>query len=71
MGAGSSGAFFIPQAFSNVYYPAASRNGNAMLMHFWTDVADNGFVNLAPEFWPDFKRRVFGHWMRRRDSRGR
>ncbi len=34
MGAGSSGAFFIPQAFSNVYYPAASRNGSAMLMHF-------------------------------------
>jgi hypothetical protein len=49
-------------AFSNIYYPAASRNGNAMLMHFWTDVADNGFVNLAPEFWPDFKRKVFGHW---------
>jgi hypothetical protein len=49
--------------FSNIYYPAASRNGSAMLMHFWTDVADNGFVNLAPEFWPDFKRKVFGHWM--------
>lgn len=50
-------------AFSNIYYPAASRNRGAMLMHFWTDVADNGFVNLAPEFWPDFKRKVFGHWM--------
>lgn len=52
-------------AFSNIYYPPASRNRNAMLMHFWTDVADNGFVNLAPEFWPDFKRKVFGHWIRR------
>jgi len=52
-------------AFSNIYYPAASRNGSAMLMHFWTDVADNGFVNLAPEFWPDFKRKVFGHWTHR------
>ena len=51
-------------AFSNIYYPPASRNGPAMLMHFWTDVADYGFVNLAPEFWPDFKRKVFGHWMR-------
>jgi len=50
-------------AFSNTYYPPASRNGSAMLMHFWTDVADYGFVNLAPEFWPDFKRKVFGHRM--------
>lgn len=53
-------------AFSNTYYPTASRNGQAMLMHFWTDVADSGFVNLAPEFWPDFKKKVFGHWIRRR-----
>jgi hypothetical protein len=55
-------------AFSNIYYPAASRNGSAMLMHFWTDVADNGFVNLAPEFWPDFKRKVSGHWMHPRQA---
>jgi len=47
--------------FSNLYYPAASRTRQAMLMHFWTDVADNGFVNLAPEFWPDFQRKVFRH----------
>ena len=45
--------------FSNLYYPPASRTKGAMLMHFWTDVADNGFVNLAPEFWPDFRRKVF------------
>lgn len=47
--------------FSNLYYPAASRTGGAMLIHFGTDVADNGLVNLAPEFWPDFKRKFFGH----------
>jgi hypothetical protein len=47
-------------AFSNIYYPPASRTRGAFLMHFWTDVADYGFVNLAPEFWPDFKRKVFG-----------
>lgn len=58
-------------AFSNIYYPAASRNRSAMLMHFWTDVADDGFVNLAPEFWPDFKRKVFGHWMHARGDHGR
>jgi hypothetical protein len=45
-------------AFSNIYYPPASRTNRAMLMHLWIDVADNGFVNLAPEFWPDFRRKV-------------
>jgi len=44
--------------FSNLYYPGASRTGSATLMHFLIDVADNGFVNLAPEFWPDFRRKV-------------
>jgi ABC-type transport system substrate-binding protein len=44
--------------FSNLYYPPGSRTGGAMLIHFGTSVADNGFVNLAPEFWPDFRRKV-------------
>lgn len=44
--------------FSNLYYPAASRTGSATLMHFLINIADNGFVNLAPEFWPDFRRKV-------------
>ncbi len=44
--------------FSNLYYPPASRTGSAMFSHFAIDVADNGFVNLAPEFWPDFRRKV-------------
>ncbi|HEY1657713.1 MAG TPA: hypothetical protein VGG14_05160 [Candidatus Sulfotelmatobacter sp.] len=44
--------------FSNIYYPPASRTGRAILMHFWIDVADNGFVNLGPEFWPDFRRKI-------------
>jgi hypothetical protein len=41
--------------FSNLYYPPASDTGKGMLMHWGIDVADNGFVNLAPEFWPDFR----------------
>jgi hypothetical protein len=49
--------------FSNLYYPATSRTGSATLMHFLIDIADNGFVNLAPEFWPDFRRKV----LRRKD----
>lgn len=45
--------------FSNVYYPAPSRTFNAFLSHFAISVIDTGFANLAPEFWPDFRDRVF------------
>jgi len=48
----------LSTGFSDLYYPAASRTGKGMLMHFGIDVADNGFVNLAPEFWPDFRDKV-------------
>lgn len=44
---------------SNAYYPPPSRTGGAMLIHFATGVAGAGFANLAPEFWPDVKRKVF------------
>ncbi len=47
--------------FSNLYYPPASRSGGATLSHFAISIADNGFINLAPEFWPDFRRKVL-HW---------
>jgi hypothetical protein len=45
----------LAAGLSNLYYPAASRNSRGMFMHFGSDVADTGFVNLAPEFWPDFR----------------
>jgi hypothetical protein len=48
----------LSTGFSNLYYPPASRTGSAILMHFLIDVADSGFANLAPEFWPDFRRKV-------------
>jgi hypothetical protein len=48
----------LSTGFSNLYYPAPSRTRNANLSHFVIDVADNGFVNLAPEFWPDFRGKV-------------
>jgi hypothetical protein len=44
---------------SNAYYPPPSRTGGAMMIHFATSVAGAGFANLAPEFWPDFKKKVF------------
>lgn len=43
---------------SNFYYPPNSSTDRGMLMHWGIDVADNGFVNLAPEFWPDFRDKV-------------
>lgn len=49
----------LSTGFSNLYYPAPSRTGNAILSHFAIDVADNGLVNLAPEFWPDFRDHLF------------
>jgi len=49
----------LSTGLSNLYYPAPSRTHNAILSHFAIDVADNGFVNLAPEFWPDFRDHVF------------
>jgi hypothetical protein len=57
----SIGGSAASSAISNIYYPAASRGGKAALTHFGIDVADNGFVNLAPEFWPDFR-----DWITRR-----
>jgi len=54
----------LSAGFSNLYYPPPSRTRNAILSHFAIDVADNGFVNLAPEFWADFR----DHVLRRRHS---
>lgn len=48
----------LSTGFSNLYYPAVSRTSGGMLMHFGIDVADNGLVNLAPEFWPDFRDKI-------------
>ena len=48
----------LSAGFSNIYYPPASRTVKGNLMHWGIDVADNGFVNLAPEFWQDFREKV-------------
>lgn len=48
----------LSTGFSNLYYPRVSRTNTGMLMHFGIGVADNGFINLAPEFWPDFRDKV-------------
>jgi hypothetical protein len=45
---------------SNAYYPPASRSGRATVLHFALATVGAGLGNLAPEFWPDFKKKVFG-----------
>jgi hypothetical protein len=48
----------LSTGFSNLYYPRVSRTTRGMLMHFGVGAADNGFINLVPEFWPDFRDKV-------------
>jgi hypothetical protein len=48
----------LSTGFSTLYYPSPSRTRGAILSHFAIDVADEGFVNLAPEFWPDFRDKI-------------
>ena len=62
------GGSALSSAFSNLYYPPANRNVRVMFMHWSIDVADNGFVNLAPEFWPDFRDKVLRRMMGRRSG---
>jgi hypothetical protein len=54
----------LSTGFSNLYYPPPSRTLGAILSHYGIDIADNGFVNLVPEFWPDFRNKVFGRHRR-------
>lgn len=44
---------------SNAYYPPASRSSRATVLHFALATVGAGLGNLAPEFWPDFKKKVF------------
>jgi hypothetical protein len=55
-------------SLSNLYYPPESRTAKATFMNWGIDVADNGFVNLAPEFWPDFRDKVLRRIIRRRSG---
>lgn len=46
-------------ALSNAYYPPASRGAVPTFEHIGAAVLGTGLVNLAPEFWPDFRRKFF------------
>jgi hypothetical protein len=44
---------------SNAYYPPASRNASATFQRIGEGILGTGLVKLAPEFWPDFRGKVF------------
>ena len=46
-------------AASNLYYPAASRNGTVMASRVWTSLMGGAVGNLMSEFWPDVQQRFF------------
>ena len=46
---------------SNLYYPAASRNGTVMASRVWTSLMGGAVGNLMSEFWPDVQQKFFKH----------
>lgn len=44
---------------SNIYYPAASRNGTVMASRIWTSMLGGVTGNLMSEFWPDVQQKFF------------
>jgi hypothetical protein len=46
-------------AASNLYYPAASRNGTVMFGRVWTSMMGGAVGNLMSEFWPDVQKLKF------------
>jgi hypothetical protein len=55
------GGVVLGIAASNLYYPAASRNGTVMVSRLWTSFMGGAVGNLMSEFWPDVEQRFFHH----------
>jgi len=51
----------LSAGFSNLYYPAASRTGGDVAIHFATSLIGGGLANLYPEFWPGFRSMLARH----------
>ena len=49
-------------AASNLYYPAASRNGTVMVSRIGTSFSSGVMGNLLSEFWPDIRTRVLSRF---------
>ena len=46
---------------SNIYYPAASRNGTVMATRVGTSLGGWAIGNVAAEFWPDVRQKFFAN----------
>jgi len=57
--ASNLGGMAMGIAASNLYYPAASRNGTVMASRVWTSLMGGAAGNLMSEFWPDVQHRFF------------
>lgn len=57
--ASNIGGMAMGIAASNIYYPAASRDGTVMFGRVWTSLMGGAVGNLMSEFWPDVEQRVF------------
>jgi hypothetical protein len=55
------GGVVLGIAASNLYYPAASRNGTVMVSRLWTSFMGGAVGNLMSEFWPDVEQKFFHH----------
>ena len=55
------GGMALGIAASNLYYPAASRNGTVMFSRVWTSLMGGVVGNLMSEFWPDIEQKFFHH----------
>ena len=50
----------ISASLSNAYYPASARTPGDTFQRIGVGILGTGLVRLGPEFWPDFRRKVFG-----------
>ncbi len=57
--ASNIGGMMLGIAASNLYYPAASRNGTVMAGRVWTSLMGGAVGNLMSEFWPDVQKLKF------------
>ena len=59
--ASNIGGMAMGIAASNLYYPAASRNGTVMASRVCTSMIGGAVGNLMSEFWPDVQQKFFHH----------
>jgi hypothetical protein len=50
----------VATGISNAYYPAANRSFGNTAEKWGQQIALDAFFNVAKEFWPDVRKRVFG-----------